>query len=368
MRSVPLAQAIDEAERRGDPDEALRLMLTHPEGLSFWRPRRYTSVLQMSTLGAVVPSWAASRWVLGQAVQRFGERHDPVARRRFRRALELAVELRGGSASLPGHDVVDQQCRVMDHDWVYRELFLYDLGGLQHFVDRVATRDLLDRADQVAAWASSPMGGYRLLRRDPGTEVWEDLAGDVVPGTANIGSAVALEPGDCVIGRMVPIEAGVMFEAAPLPVPEAVAGRVALEPHGWVDALRAGPADLTVAGAQPCSGLLSDVPDGVLWRTLTGGRGRSAKTLREEMTVVRLVMDLGARLLAGGVDQVRSGSDPWSCLSGALLDPIAVQALARRHHSLAPVDREVLAALGDVLAEPAATWCRMLARAPAEAA
>jgi hypothetical protein len=105
------------------------------------------------------------------------------------------------------------------------------------------------------------MGGYRLLGRDPGLVAWEDLADDVVLETANIGSAVSLPPGGCVIGRMVPIETGVMFEAAPLPVPEEVARSVAREPQSWIDALRAGPAGLTLAGAQPCSGLLSDVPE-----------------------------------------------------------------------------------------------------------
>ena len=238
MRSVPLVQAIDEAERRGDAGEALRLMLTHADGLSFWRPRRYTGVLQMSSLAGLLPAWATSRWVLEQAAQRLGERHDPVTRHRFRRALALAVELRGGPESLPGRDVVDQHCRIMDHDWVYRELFLYDLGGLQHFVDRVATPDLLAGADRIAAWVASPMGGYRLLSRDPGLLAWEGLADGAVLETANIGSAASLPPGGCVIGRMVPIETGVMFEAAPLPVPEAVARHVAREPERWIDALR----------------------------------------------------------------------------------------------------------------------------------
>lgn len=44
--------------------------------------------------------------------------------------------------------------------------------------------------------------------------------------------------GEWVIGRLVPIEAGWMFESAPLPVPEDVAGGVAAEPDRWVEILR----------------------------------------------------------------------------------------------------------------------------------
>ena len=110
------------------------------------------------------------------------------------------------------------------------------------------------------------------------------------------------------------------------------------------------------------------MPDGVLWQTLFGGRGVSARTLREEASVVRLVLDLGGRLAAGGVGRGSTGPDPWACLSASLLDPIPMKALVGRHGSLAPRDREVLAELGEVLAEPAAAWCRVLARAGAAAA
>jgi hypothetical protein len=335
MRSVPLVEAVDEAERRGDAEEALRLMLTHAEGLSFWRPRRYTCVLQMAWLAPVLPGWATSRWVGAQAAQHLGERNDPVARHRVHRALGLAIELRGGLDSLPGRDLVDRQCRILDHDWVFRELYLYDLGALQHFVRRIATPDLLAGADGIAAWPASPMGGYRFVGCDPGTTTWEDLDDGAVLVTPNIGSAATLLPGDCVLGRVVPIEGGVMFEAPPMPVPEAVALAVSSEPHGWVEELRAGPRGLAVAGAQPCSGLLSDVPDAVLEQ---------------------------------GVDQGRGPADPWCRLFAALVEPRYIRQLAHGKGSLDREQREALAVLGAVLAEPAAAWCRALAQEPAQAA
>ena len=279
MRSVPLLQAIDEAERRGDAEQALQLMLTHPEGLSFWRPRRYTGLMQMSALAGIAPGWATSRWILSQAHQRLGERHDPVARQRFRRALQVAVQLRGGVGALPGRDLTDQQCRVVDHDWVYRELFLYDLGALRHFLQRVVTPDLLAGADRVAAWAASPMGGYRFVGGDATKVSWEDLADGEALRTANIGSAVSPQPGDRALGRIVPIEGGVMSEMPPLPVPEPAALRVSHHPQGWIEALRAEPPGLSVAGAGPCSGLLSDVPDDLVRQTLSWGTGGVAADL-----------------------------------------------------------------------------------------
>jgi hypothetical protein len=312
-------------------------MLTHAEGLSFWRPRRYTCVLQIAWLAPVLPGWATSRWILAQAAQHLGERHDPVARHRVHRALGLAIELRGGPEKLPGRDLVDRQCRVLDHDWVFRELYLYDLGGLQHFVRRVATPDLLAGADRIAEWPASAMGGYRFVGCDPGTAIWEDLADHAALVTANIGSAATLLPGDCAVGRVVPIEGGAMFEAPPLPVPEAVALAVGSEPRGWVEALRAGPAGLTVAAAQPRSGLLSDVPDAELGQAFAD------------------------RPAAAGVD-------PWCRLFASLVEPRYVQALVCRKASLDQAQRAALAVLGEVLAEPAAAWCRALAHTPAEAA
>ncbi len=312
-------------------------MLSHAEGLSFWRPRRYTCVLQMTWLAPVLPGWATSRWIVAQAAQHLGERNDPVARHRVHRALGTAIDLRGGLGRLPGRDLVDRQCLVLDHDWVFRELYLYDLGALAHFVRRVATPALLAGADRIAAWPDAPLGGYRYLGCDPGTATWRDLADDSELVSANIGSAAMLRPGDCALGRMVPVEGGTMFEAPPLPVPEAVARAVCAEPRAWVEALRAGPPGLSAAGAQPCSGLLSDVPDAVLEH-------------------------------AGAEERTPAGVDPWCRLFAALVDPRHVQELACRKASLDRAQREALAVLGEVLAEPAAAWCRLLADRPAEAA
>jgi hypothetical protein len=292
MRSVPLLRAIDEAERRGDAEQALQLMLTHPEGLSFWRPRRYTGLMQMSALAGIAPGWATSRGILSQAHQRLGERHDPVARQRFRRALQVAVELRGGVGALPGRDLTDQQCRVVDHDWVYRELFLYDLGALRHFLERVVTPDLLAGADRVAAWAASPMGGYRFVGGDATGVSWEDLADGEALRTANIGSAVSLQPGDCVLGRGVTVQRVAERRARrPRPAdPELGTGGVAadLPGRGDVRPPRRGARPTTAgrrrrpapAGSRPVAprGGGAGGPDGVAVPQLSAARARRRRS------------------------------------------------------------------------------------------
>ena len=238
--------AADEAERRGDAAAALgimRSMSIGPDGRPFWRPRRLERLRQVAEAGPRLPAWAVSRWLLEQALQETG--HG--TRRRVQRALRVAVDLRGGATALPGADQHDAMCKVMDHDWVYRQLRLYDAGGLDHFLRHFADRTLVARADRIAEWASAPMGGYRLLGGSRSVLTWEDLASDERVELMNIGADSLVEDGDCVIGRVVPIEDGAMFETAPLPVPEEVAAAAASSPLAWVEALREGVAVYGVA-------------------------------------------------------------------------------------------------------------------------
>jgi hypothetical protein len=131
--------AVDEAERRGDAMTALELMEKRPlgpDGRLFWRPSRIERLAQVVLLGPVLPPWATSRWILAQAHETFGSRGD----RRRQRCQQLALDVRGGTQGLSVHDEVDAMCKLMDHDWVYRQLFLYELGGLDDFIGTAATR------------------------------------------------------------------------------------------------------------------------------------------------------------------------------------------------------------------------------------
>jgi hypothetical protein len=362
MRNLAVLRATDDAERRGDARAALDLMEEHPGGFGFWRPWRVRALLQMAIFGSLLPPWATSRWILAQAGQQLPDQRGGLESRRVQRALELAVELRGGRASLPGGDPRDALCKVMDHDWVFRQLHLYEFGGLRYFLGRRASADLVSGADRIQEWAAAPMGGFRFLGSQSATVTWVDLAVGEPVVTPNIGSAVLVEPGECVIGRLVPIEGGAMFEGAPLVVPEAVAVRVARDPASWIDALRPaseGTAGPEVAAAGDTSGLLSDVPMAVWMYAVTDGGGLAdATSAPSSVQLAKASLNLARAALERSGQPDKDGLDPWGCLSAAVLSPSVAAALAE---TVGPADREVLVRLGERLAEPAASWCNELA-------
>src|SRR4029079_9573102 len=98
---------------------------------------RMRRLAELVMLRPILPGWATSRWLLAQAAQHL----DSTGR--GRRALEVAIQARGGPENLRGRDEMDARTKVMDHDWVFRQVHLYELGGLDHFVRRVASPDLL---------------------------------------------------------------------------------------------------------------------------------------------------------------------------------------------------------------------------------
>lgn len=365
--------AADAAEARGDAEQALTIIEEHLAPVrpdeTFWRPWRLRRLLQLRILGPLLPSWVTSRWILAQALQHLDPAPHGVQRARHKLALHLAVELRGGAEALPGVDATDAMCRVMDRDWVYRQLRLYDLGGLQHFLARAASADLVAGADRIHDWATAAMGGFRLLVRHPSTVEWVDLATDAVLTTANIGSAALAVPGDCVIGRMVPIEGGTMFEGAPMLVPEEVARRVADDPAHWLDAVRTlpgGTANPAHQAAGDLTGLVSDVPT-VVWQLCLCDATElgDADDPPSRDVLARSVLDLGRAILDADGEVAGEEIEPWSCVAAALLSPEGLAGLAE---AARPDDCALLLRLADVLAEPAAAWCRTAVEAIAEAA
>ena len=264
LAELPIFQATDAAEARGDARAALDLIgqdLVRRTDKNFWRPERLLRLTQLYAFGPSLPPWVTSRWILAQAAQQLDSR----LRGRGRQAIDIAVETRGGPDTLVGVNEIDARCKVMDHDWVHRQVFLYELGALEHFVARVASPDLLRGADRIHDWARTPMGGFRFVGETPLALTFLDLATGREVTALNIGSATLLEEGDCAIGRLVPIEGGAMFESAPLYVPDAVAQQVAEDPADWVAALAAGCRAASDAGSRlnttlPEFGMVTDVP------------------------------------------------------------------------------------------------------------
>jgi hypothetical protein len=364
---LAVMQAADEAEAHGDAEgvaEIMASMPVGPDGKPFWRPGRVRRIAQLVELRDVLPRWAISRWILSQALQTL----DAGARDLSGLAMQTAIDVRGGEAELPGVDDLDARAKVMDHDWAYRQQFLYDLGGLRHFLGATASADLVAGADRVHDWADAEMGGYRLLAVSSLTLRWEDLATGQLLDVMNIGSAALVDVGECVIGRVVPIEEGAMFESSPLPVPEEVARQVAQEPDCWVEVLGSAVRDRTarkdaatvrilLTGAHDY-GLLTDVPDAI-WRTVTAPTfGRIVRLSENPSAVVvdavHLVEVATTRVT---LDQERL-ERAWPCVAAALVAPEVVPVLRGRVELLSA---ESLLVVAEHLAEPAATVCRGLA-------
>jgi len=361
-------QAADAAEARGDAERAAEIMQNMPVGLDgkpFWRPWRVRRLAQLIELRDVMPRWAISRWILSQALQQL----DSDTRVRGQRALEIAIDVRGGEAALKGVDDIDAQCKVIDHDWVYRQQYLYDLGGLRHFLHTAASADLLAGADRIADWADAPMGGYRLQAVSPVRLTWEDLATGDPREVLNLGSAALVEAGECVIGRLVEIEGGAMFESSPLLVPDGVALGVARDPDSWIEVM--GPSACEYDAPHEVNwralstgaydfGLLTDVPEGV-WRRATAADLDRLEPLSEDpiaviADAVRLIELVATTATRDDAEMDRV----WPCIAAALVVPRVAPVLSLRVGS---ANAQSLRFAADRLTEPAATLCRGLAEA-----
>jgi hypothetical protein len=343
----PAMFAVNDAEARGDVKTALEIIRTTSDQLDneqFWHPSRVERLEQLRMLGPLLPRWAHSRWILAQAMQATHPRNQW----RTSKAIGVAMEVRGGPD--PDRDREDDRIRIMDRDWVYRQTFLYDLGGLEAFLRHHAAGDLIAGADRIWEWVRAPMRGVRLLGREPRQLHWEDPTTGERLDTINIGAGLLVDDGECVIGRIVPTEEGRMFETAPLRVPEEVAYAVADEPDRWIDPLR----DVSGPDREPGEiwthrglrdyGLLTDVPHGL----------------------VNLAMDAGLHAFRhpdnDALDQLdelfNHPADYPACLAAWLVRPETIDALT------AGVPLEGLAALGgfaDFVHEPAASLIRDLA-------
>lgn len=371
---MALCLATDAAEAQGDVARALRIMESRPldpYGKPFWRPGRLRRLRQLLELRPLLPAWVTSRWLLELALQAI----DPGVREASRRALTTAIDVRGGRP-LPGVDEIDARCRVMERDWVYREAFLFGQGGLRNFL-RHASPELLAEADRVDEWAVAPMRSLRLVSRSSRTVAWEDVGTGESVSMLNTGCAALVLPGECVLGRVVPIENGCMFETAPLVVPDSVAAWVADEPEVWVDVLAAHNRNAAVEPVRTSGlheyGLLSDVPR-LAWRLAASDVIEPGSAVRtrfprradvdpQAQALVAFALDPRTHAVLDAIppDQVH----PWSCVAAALVEPGFARHLAAQ---LEPDDAEGMRRLADRLAEPASDVCRHLARGLSSAA
>lgn len=367
-------QAVGAAEARGDAAGALELIEEHPcgaDGVFFWRPSRVNRLVQLIQLEGILPGWAGSRWILDQALDVLDHR----LRASHAEAQRIATELRGGAGALPGRDATDRQAKLVEHDWVYRQLCLYEHGGLRFFLGQHASADLVAGADRIGEWAEAPMRVLRILEREPTRLLYEDLASGESLVVPNTGASVFTVPGECVLGRIVPTGSGQMFDGLPLWVPEDVAEDCAGAPDAWVDALRRGvrrdrePEDALHLSTAGHNQLVTDVPE-VGWQLpMLGFTGRiSAPRITPEV-LVDAVFDVVRSAIDGSLEHALARDadevDPWPCIAAALVHPMV---LGRVWDELSGSDSSALLALADKLFGPAGDLCRGLAEPDSGAA
>ncbi len=382
---VRAMQEADAAERRGDAAGALAAMRRRdlgPDGRPFWRAGRVVGLRQLVLLERFVPGWVRSRWILAQALQHLSER-DRGPRSRVLRAHAIVNDLHARSGSTGRSPSVEHQAQVADHDWVYRQVHLFELGGLEAFLENDADPDLVAGADRIGEWALAPMGGYLFVEADAGVIRWLDLVARAVVQTPDIGSAAHLTSGASVIGRLVPYEGGVLFESPPLAVPRSLAAKVGHDPARWLDLLRESglvqEGKVSTRIRAEC-GLLSDVPFDEITAVLSSlvePRGRVSPADGDLARATLLLMhDVLAQLEhpcgRGGGDCCpgcpgawNDGSDDVAYLHAALVHPAVVEALP---DLLGPHHADLLSELRDVLAEPARSWVDWLLGSLEEAA
>lgn len=363
-------QDADEAERRGDAAGALAAMRRRaigPDGQIFWRPSRIHRLEQLVQLEGFVPRWAISRWILAQAHQHLADA-DRGPGSRAVRAVDAAVRLRGGLRTVKGSSEVDRQAQVMDHDWVFRQLQLFDLGGLDAFLSDGASPDLVAGSERIDEWAQAPMGGYYLLSVHGDELRWMDVASGQLVRTPNIGTAVSFSPGCDVIGRLVPVEDGVMFESTPLAVTAKVAREVAADPARWLAVLTdSGTVAAGEVRTDVCewTGLLSDVPLSLTTLVLSyrPDEHRVVPSLhpteraRATLELARSTLneeDREAECACGDTescdDCFDDGWDGWAHVHAALVDPGISEALA---DLAGPDDLQLVSTVHERVAEPA---------------
>ena len=348
--------AIDEAERRGDALAALDLMEEHlgfDDGSLFWKHERMERLLQVVIFGPALPRWAISRWIVEQARQHL---HPQIDVRR-RRATQLAMELRV-TARLPQFEHAAAMARVLDRDWVYRQLTLYEYGGLDLFLRCGASPDLVSAADGIRGWPQAPMRCLRFEGSRPDKLTWRDLGSGELVRVLNLGAAVLLGRGQCALGRLVPVESGLMFDGPPLRVSDEAAALAAEDPAGWLEAVRhdAG-SEIFQPSLVRGNMLLTDVSDTVVKVVLEPYLSRAAAEVTIE-DVADAVLRLAREALSAQPRQLDALA-AWPCLAAELVAPCVMVALGERAQQH---DAPALEALADLLPEPAAEVCRELLR------
>jgi hypothetical protein len=172
----------------------------------------------------------------------------------------------------------------------------------------------------------------------------------------NIGSAAMVVPGEHVLGRLVPVESGVMLESRPLVVPERTARQVADDPGSGMGAVAEARDEIVTSGF--VDGIVSDVRQ-VIWQLALLGPAKPTPAAHDfDATLARGALALARECLEGAREWGPDAVDPWACLRAAVLHRGVVGELLSVAH---PSDAAIFEELSHRLAAPADFVCQGLA-------
>ena len=224
------------AERSGDAARALELHARVP-ALNL-RSRHHVLLTQLASLGDQLPEWVWARWIAYQAVR--CEDPESATGQAQRLALKYAIETfhddQLADCHADGGDPVRVLAWVAAESWLFHQVLVHELGGLEHFVDEQATGRLAEHAELARSWAGARLGGYEIGASLPGgrLRVHDPAAGSWLE-VLDLGARSDAGDDGWVLGRLVPsgVDDLLMFDTPPIAVPESVAREVAEAPQPW---------------------------------------------------------------------------------------------------------------------------------------
>jgi hypothetical protein len=136
-----------------------------------------------------------------------------------------------------GGDPIKVVAWVASESWLFHQVLVHELGGLERFLDELATGRLAERSALARSWVGARLGGYLLGPTLPGGRLRvEDLAADTGTEVLDLGARANAGDEGYVLGRLVPsgVDGLLMFDTPPIAVPEQVAREVAASPEPWM--------------------------------------------------------------------------------------------------------------------------------------
>jgi hypothetical protein len=227
------------AERSGDAARALELHTSVP-ALNL-RSRHNLLLAQLASLGDDLPDWVWARWIAYQAIrcEDQGTETGRVQRLALAYAIETFHDDQLADCHTEGGDPVKVAAWVASESWLFQQLLVHELGGLERFVDELATGRLAEHAALARSWTGVPLSGYLVGPTLPGGGrlCVEDLAADSWTEVLDLGARSNAGATGWVLGRLVPsgVDDLLMFDTPPIAVPERVARAVAEAPKPWVE-------------------------------------------------------------------------------------------------------------------------------------